>query len=50
MDDRIDACDIFSLLKYAVLAHHKPSFTACERSEVTRSSIIVVVNLLPKNS
>ena len=49
MDDGINACNIFSFLKYTGLARHKP-FTACERSEVTRSSIIVVVNLLPKGS
>ena len=49
MDDGIDACDIFSLLKYTILACHKP-FTACEKSEVTRSSIMVVVNLLPNDS
>ena len=49
MDDGIDACEIFSLLKYTILACHKP-FTACEKSEVTRSSIMVVVNLLPNDS
>ena len=49
MDDDIDTCDIFSLLNYTILACYKP-FMACERSEVTRSSITVVVNLLPNDS
>jgi len=46
MDDGVDTWDVFSASDYRNRTSHKP-FTACERSEVARSSITVAVNLSP---
>ncbi len=46
MDDGVDTWDVFSASDYRNRTSHEP-FTACERSEVARSSITVAVNLSP---